>query len=87
MLAFALMLTAVLGVATALQAATVTDASAVAASCAVNGSLVARGARPCFGFGSEGCCKEIGSLTVVAGATGNAPAALVGGLYYIWACT
>jgi hypothetical protein len=45
------------------------------------------GARECFNVGSEGCCKEIGTLVVISGVTGAWLATLVGGIYYVWACT
>jgi hypothetical protein len=52
---------------------------------AVTASDSARGARACFGIGTNNCCGEFMVVGVLAGLTGNIPAlALVTGAAYVY---
>ena len=79
LLGLCLVLTVVLAIAASVTAAPVMCAT----SGAPDGPL---GARACFGWGSDGCCKEIASVSVGAALVGAEIAAAVGAIYVIWAC-
>lgn len=65
-------LLAVAAISTANAATSVAPVAVASAS-----ADMVRGARPCFGIGSENCCGEFMVLGVIAAVTGNLPALAV----------